>query len=111
MKEVFTWSPAPEVQGDAEFATSDATFGDGYTQSAAAGLNNCSDTWPLTFTGREQKIKPIRDFLKWHGGYKSFYWTPPLGEPGLYQCKKFSLVPHGVGAYTLIAEFKQVFSP
>ena len=81
--ETFTWCPKVEPVGTVSFRNKSAKFGDGYEQRARDGINNKSESWPLTFVGGADKIMPIKKFLDAHAGADPFYWTPPLGEQGL----------------------------
>lgn len=107
MSEVFEWAPSVEASGDTTFAVRTAKFGDGYQQDVADGINNLSESWPLTFVGDGAKTKAIKEFLDWHAGWRSFQWTPPLGVPGLYKCAAHNRTAHGGDAYTLTATFVQ----
>lgn len=107
----FTWQPRVEPTGTAKYRVLTAQFGDGYQQTAADGINNKVQSWPLTFSGTASEITPIRDFLDACGGYQSFYWTPPLGTTGLYVCPSHNIKPLGGGLYELTATFNQVFHP
>lgn len=107
----FTWSPRVEPEGTRSFRTLSAQFGDGYAQEVGDGINNETQSWPLEFVGHEDYIAPIRDFLRTHGGFKPFRWTPPMGEEGLYICREFRLRPMGRKVYTLSATFEQRFAP
>lgn len=109
--ETFTWAPKVEPVGTVEFRLRTAQFGDGYQQQVADGLNNKSQSWPLTFVGDEALVRAIAGFLDRHGGARSFQWTPPLGEPGLYRCKGYQPTPRGAGLYSLTATFEQGFAP
>lgn len=109
MIQIFKWAPAPDLNGTVSFAVRSAVFGDGYQQDVADGINNESNSWPLTFTGSEAKAREIMAFLRWHGGWQAFQWTPPLGKPGRYKCKTFNEQAHGAGAYTVTATFIQSF--
>jgi phage-related protein len=109
--QVFEWDPLTEPTGDVDFAVVQAKFGDGYTQTAAEGINNRSESWPLTFRGTKEYIGAIRSFLDWHGGYKSFFYTPPGGDPGLYMAPKYSPVVHAGERYDITVTFQQVFRP
>ncbi|SMG00329.1 Phage minor tail protein [Burkholderia singularis] len=77
----------------------------------ADGINNESDAFQLSFRGRAEVIAAIRAFLRRHAGVRAFNWTPPLGEPGLYVCKKFSRVFQTKHVFTITATFEQTFSP
>ncbi|GAB7128033.1 phage tail protein [Silvimonas sp. JCM 19000] len=111
MPETFTWSPLLNGQGTTTLRTQKAQFGDGYSQIAADGLNNITQSWPVSFTGGADKIQAIRDFLEQHAGSASFYWTPPLGKQGLYRAASYTLNPLGAGKYTLSTTFDQSFAP
>ena len=109
--EIFTWCPRIEPTGEVTFRVKTAKFGDGYEQAAQDGINNKSQSWPLTFTGKEAFIKEIVAFLDKHGGATAFYWTAPLSDQALYRCKTYSASPLGAGAYNLTATFEQAFHP
>lgn len=108
--ETFTWSPRIGAVGTVDDRTRKAQFGDGYAQMVGDGLNSETQSWALSFTGREAYIAPIRDFLRRHGKAKAFAWTPPMGVPGLYRRSEFTLT--GLGkVYTLAVNFEQAFHP
>jgi len=110
--QTFSWSAHSEPTSTTQYRVLSAQFGDGYKQSAGDGINNEVNSWPLTFKGLEHEIKPIRDFLRSHKGYKPFYWKPPLEtEAFLFEVTEFSVVPMGGRAYTLTATFVQRFAP
>ena len=109
--ETFTWSAQVGAQGETSYRVRRAQFGDGYEQVAGDGINNETQSWPLTFKGKTSAIQPIRDFLRRHEGRKTFLWTPPMGELGLYRCESFRLIPHGAGVYSLTATFEQAYHP
>lgn len=109
--EIFTWCPhsADSVN---RFRVNSAQFGDGYKQSVGDGLNNELVAWSLSFRDLEHKIKPIRDFIRLHKGYKPFYWKPPLEtEAFLFEVTEFNVAPLGGRAYSLTATFVQRFAP
>jgi phage-related protein len=109
-KQIFTWDPFTGMTADVKFEVSTAQFGDGYSQAAAAGINNRTGSWPLTFTDRDEVIAAIMRFLDWHKGAASFWWTPPLGTPGLYRCAEYgpSKLPGAMS--TVTATFIEVGS-
>ena len=68
-----------------------ATFGDGYAQRAADGINTITDQYQLTWENIDRsEALIIINFLRSMGGYQSFYWTPP-GESvaRLWTCDKW----------------------
>jgi len=107
----FTWPPRVEPSGTATYSTLKAKFGDGYEQHSADGINNKSQSWPVSFVGVAAYITPIRDFLDARAGYQSFYWTPPLGVQGTYKAGTHSLKALGNGKYELMTTFEQSFQP
>lgn len=109
--QTFTWVPVVEPTGTVSYRVLKAQFGDGYAQTAADGINNKSQTWPLQFRGALANIAPIRDFLDALSGYQAFLWTPPLGAQGYYKCTGHMLKPMGAGKYELAATFEQAFQP
>lgn len=111
MTDTFTWQPTSQATGTSTFAVRSAQFGDGYTQEVADGINNESQSWPLTFMGSKAEIQPIVDFFRAHAGYRGFWWTPPFGVQGIYKVTAFSPMPNGGDIYTLTATFVQKFAP
>ena len=109
--ETFTWTPDKEPTGTTSFRIKSAKFGDGYEQTAEDGINNKSESWPLTFTGQKTKIAQIKAFLNRHKGAKAFNWTEPFGENLLIKCKEYQSSNKGGSVYTLAATFEQAFHP
>ncbi|SAI70472.1 Phage-related protein [Bordetella ansorpii] len=111
IEETFTWPSANDPQGTVTFRRLVAQFGDGYRQAAADGINNKVQSWPLQFIGTDTYLAPILAFFDRHAGYRSFRWTPPLGEEGWYEVTSYSPTPIGGPVYTISATFQQVFKP
>lgn len=111
MTTTFTWTSDSKPAGTTKLRTLSAKFGDGYEQKAADGINNKSDSWPLSFTGNSAKITAIKAFLDARCGYQSFFWTPPLGAQGYYRCSEYAMHHLGGDAYQLSATFEQSFQP
>jgi phage-related protein len=109
MAETFTWRPSIDPTGVETFRVRSAQFGSGYKQVAADGINNGSQSWPLTFKGLESRIEEIVAFLRAHKGYIPFSWTPPLSAPALFTCTSWNINPHGARYYTVTATFEQYF--
>jgi len=112
--ETFTWRTQIQNQPQGAYTqrVREAGFGDGYKQVSGDGLNPESQSWPLTFTGREQDMLPIHTFMRNHV-VKSFIWTPPNGVPGLYRADKESVkaAPVSRNVSTINATFKQAPAP
>ncbi len=110
MVKIFTWPASIGAKGEVNYSVLEAQFGDGYKQSVGDGINNRSQSWPLTFKGHSEKILPIVQFLDEHEGCKPFEWTPPLSKKALFEVKGFSLIERGTDYYVLTATFQQVFA-
>jgi phage-related protein len=109
--ETFVWCPKTEAQGTTTQRVRTSQFGDGYAQVVGDGINGKSQSWNLTFVGKEAVTREIRDFLDSHRGYKSFLWTPPLGDLGLYRAEEYQLTGNGAGVYTITVTFNEAFAP
>lgn len=110
--EVFTWKRMPGSAGKVALRARHVSFGDGYEQSVADGINNAVQTWPMSFEGTEEEMQPIYDFFVRHGGWKSFLWQPPFQtKPLLWKAKNFSVNSIGGGLYSVTADFTQSFTP
>lgn len=108
--ETFIWRPVNNPVGTVSLRVLRAQFGDGYAQEAQDGINVESGSWPLQFVGQRDALKPIIDFFRANAGYKKFYWTPPLGDVGLYVCTGWTVTPQGGPVYTINATFEQRFA-
>ena len=54
-----------------------ASYGDGYEQRVAAGINNVPEVWELTWKNRTSAdSSKVSKFLEDHGGVTSFDWFP-----------------------------------
>ncbi|WP_439895414.1 phage tail protein [Pseudomonas syringae] len=114
MAETFGFDIQVGASGDVSQRTWSNDFGDGYSQSGGLGINNKSQAWDVSVTGKfgdGQKLQQVRDFLDRQEGYKSFLWTPPGGAQGRYRANGYKLSTLGGGLHTLSANFKQVFNP
>lgn len=89
-----------------------ATFGDGYGQRAADGLNPVPRTFEVSWTGYSNAlIDEMDDFLEARGGHEAFNWTPPLGggPAGQFTCEDFARSPRVHDWSELTATFVEVF--
>ncbi|MDD1966942.1 phage tail protein [Pseudomonas putida] len=109
--ETFTWCPRLGASSTPEYRTRSSKFGNGYEQVVGDGPNNKVEVWSVSFVGDEETAREIRAFLDRHAGFKSFFWTPPLGEMGFYRASAPSVSPNGAGFYTLTSTFTQSFLP
>lgn len=116
MPELFDWPVRAEPTGQASFRTIDAQFGDGYTQAAADGINNKSQSWTVSFRGIIEPTcaniiaaNEIMTFLDARGGWESFLWTPPASTvQGKYVSKNYGM-QKSAGVITINATFIEVF--
>jgi len=111
MTELFMWAPNSHPAAKITQRTRSASFGDGYTQEVADGINAEVQSWPLTFTGSKARTQEIIDFLRARKGYQSFYWTPPFGVRSLFKCKEYEPTDLGGGQWSLAVTFNQSFQP
>lgn len=114
MTDTFTWRRyVAEPSGETTFSVAKAQYGDGYSQTAAAGLNNALETWTLDFEGHRvaDDLGPIETFLRAHAGATSFYWSPPNGVQGFYRCTALKRTDLGDGWMRLSVTFEQNFQP
>lgn len=109
--ETFTWCPRLGAASTPEYRTRSSKFGNGYEQVVGDGPNNKIEVWSVSFVGDEKTALEIRAFLDRHAGFKSFFWTPPLGEMGFYRASAPAVSPNGAGFYTLTTTFTQSFLP
>ncbi|VEJ54636.1 phage tail protein [Pragia fontium] len=100
------------MEGSFSYKTRTAQFGDGYKQIVGDGLNPESQSWPITLTGLKSEMLPALDFIRSHVT-KSFIWTSPLDEAGLYRVAADSVkyYPLSAQAITINATFERAFAP
>ncbi len=109
--ETFIWCPKVEPTSTPEYRVRASKFGNGYEQVVGDGINNKVDSWPLTFVVVETVALDIKAFLDRHGGFKSFLWTPPLGQLSFFRSTAPTITPNGAGIFTLNTTFTQSFLP
>lgn len=120
--EVFNPLRAPSVNGsiekDTTFEVNTATFGDGYVQRSAKGINSNTDSWNLAWNNRsEDEINYIETFFRTKGGYTPFLYTMP-GESEQLQWivssyKKLPVLLNGTltGKFSISATFTRDYTP
>lgn len=109
--ETFTWQVEIGASGDVTQRVRVQKFADGYSQAVEDGLNNKEQSWAISHTGSEARIREIIAFFDRHKGSRAFLWTPPLGELGLYKANGYKPTPKGGTANTVTATFEQTFQP
>lgn len=89
-----------------------ATFGEGYEQRQADGINNALATWELTFTGvPPYDAEYIEAYLKQMNGVTAFDWTPPnRSVSSKFVCDDWErdLNPEIDGESNITATFREV---
>ena len=110
MAEVFSYAIEARPSGRVAFDVLTADFGDGYTQSAANGINNRSKDWDIKATGsldgsEGMDVGGIKAFLDARQGWQAFEWETPDGSTDLFRCLNYSLAHLSANIYTLTATF------
>ncbi|KFK92857.1 MULTISPECIES: phage tail protein [unclassified Serratia (in: enterobacteria)] len=110
--ETFTWRTQGLSEGSYAQRVRTAQFGDGYKQVTGNGINIETQTWPLSFSGQKAEILPLLAFVRAHTT-KSFVWTPPFGEKGLYRVVADSIKTTPIGGHVVAVSvtFEQAFAP
>lgn len=108
--ETFNFKVERDIGFKIEYRVVETQFGDGYAQISTDGINNKNESYTITANGKEPQARQIMAFFDRHKGSKSFFWTPPLGELGLYTCKDPTPSYKGGGFYTISATFIKVFA-
>jgi len=108
--ETFTWRTQIQdgMEGTFKQRVKVAQFGDGYKQVSGDGIHPESQTWPVSMTGREKDLLPVLNFLRQHA-VRSFIWTPPYGDTGMYRVAADSVraSPLGGRVMNIKATFEQ----
>lgn len=108
--ETFTWKVESGVSSTIDYRVVETQFGDGYAQISSDGINTKNESYGIKVHAIKDKAKVIMAFFDRHKGTKSFFWTPPLGELGLYTCKDPKPADIGGGLYTISGTFVKVFA-
>lgn len=111
--ETFTWPVQIQAQQQISYAhrVKSAQFGEGYEQVSGDGINPETIQVPITWTGKKSEAVAMRNFLRRHTT-KSFIFTPPFEQQGLYRVTpdSINLVPVSANVATVTATFKQAHS-
>lgn len=110
MTETFAWPVQHSDTGEVTYRVRTAQFGDGYSQVVGDGINNQTQSWPVSYTGTREAVLAIKAFLDRHGGYRSFRWVSPLGELGLYRAASANIQTLGGGKLKITSTFEQAFA-
>jgi phage-related protein len=105
----FSWLPISASESSKPKAYN-APFGDGYEQNSPKGINSNPQTWLLQFSGSNETINEIDDFLDSLKGCLKFTWQSPSSNTTLlWLCKEWQKKPSVGGVATLTATFNQQF--
>ncbi len=110
MADRFTWCATKQSSGQVTSSIKRAQFGDGYSQSAADGINPIKRTWNVEFVGNKQRSQEIVNFLDSHVG-KSFIWEVPFFGDAYFYCDTYNPSPNGNRLWTITATFEQTYQP
>lgn len=110
--ETFTFTPDYGISKSVKPRVTTISFGDGYAQRFAKGLNTQPQNWDLRFSQREAvDSDAIEAFLQARGGTESFEWTPPDAvDPIFVICAGYSKTIEKYNRYSISCVFEQVFS-
>jgi phage-related protein len=89
------------------------SFGDGYEQRAADGLNPNPDKWSLSWDElTDAEITILLDFFDGLESVATFTWQPPYASaPKVFVCDKWNPTPVSDNNHRLSASIYQVFEP
>jgi len=105
----FNWQPAYGSQRSRAPRARVASFGDGYQQRVADGINTQPATWRLTFNVQKSVADAIESFLEGKDGVQSFTWTPSGMSEVTVKCSEWSRAITAPNTATVYATFEQVF--
>jgi phage-related protein len=106
----FTYIPSYGAAVTQEPRVRRMSFGDGYEQRAAFGINRQPRKWQLSFRGRTAtEAALILGFFQTAAGVSNFSWTPPVGTAGKWVCRAWtqSIVEKDIN--DIEATFEEVF--
>nr|WP_282558654.1 phage tail protein [Providencia rettgeri] len=106
--EAFNWPIKPGMGTESSPRVRTVSFGDGYEQRKPDGLNSQLEKFNVNLSLTPEKANQALDFLKRHGGVKSFLFQPTKNKPAVVVvCKKWSSDSGNIRK-TISAEFEEV---
>ena len=106
----FTWIPSVGAALSVKPSVHKVSFGDGYEQRMAFGLNTKPEVWSVEFHGKTTTDAAAIDaFLKARGAVECFNWTSPSGLAAKFVCEEWSRTIEEPNIENIRATFKQVF--
>ena len=108
----FTWTPDQGARRTVKAKTFKASFGDGYAQRTADGINSLVESWSLNFSVRTRaEVVAIAAFLAAAKGVYNFTWVTPTGATKKFTCETWDDVYGHDGDCSVSATFMQDFAP
>lgn len=107
----FTYRPTYGVEASTKPRVLEATFGDGYTQRVANGMNTMMETWNLTFSNLPESVAVAIDtFFRARGGVEAFTWKTPRDSVATknFLCREWKTVYADEDKSSVQASFEQV---
>ena len=104
--------PSPDIGHEIEPRVLVATFGDGYTQRSADGINTLQQRYGSLRWDNVSlaEADAITDFFVARGGVEAFFWTPPdTGVTAKYRATKWGRMRRTVASYVVTASLVQEF--
>lgn len=108
----FIWTPDQGARRTVKAKTFKASFGDGYAQRTADGINSLMESWSLNFSIRTRtEVVAITAFLAAAKGVYNFTWVTPTGDTKRFTCEAWDDVYGHDGDCSVSATFMQDFAP
>lgn len=109
----FIWTPDFGVRATHKPRVRVFSFGDGYEQRQADGLNARNDTWDVSFQNREDaEAADILQFLATRAGVEAFDWTPPNESTAIrVVCREWNRSLDRANLNSISAQFIRVYEP
>ena len=106
----FTWIASIGASLNLKPNVRKVSFGDGYEQRLAFGINTQPEIWSLEFRGKSTaEAAAIDNFLRARGAVQSFDWTTPSGIAGKFLCEEWSRTVEEPNLENIRVTFRQVF--
>lgn len=106
----FNFAPLNGLQAKNKPRKLESSFGDGYSQRTADGINTNPKVWDVSFYFDSQATMDlIDDFFETRGGVTSFTWTPPGKPEGTFICSEWDRSYREKTRTIISAVFLQVF--
>lgn len=86
-----------------------ASFGGGYEQRVADGINNMPEVWSLKFRNTSTIIDTMYEFFKTKGAVTSFTWTPTGFSEITVICRSWSKTIISPNTSEISCNFEQIY--